>query len=185
MTNEPARPHTPMASPSVATRGRPPRDHDHARGARCAPAPQPESGLPPTCRLQPLRATASGCLQWTDDYSACVVGRRCIKLRVPRGRGSGLPLVPIAWCDPGSPRAPLSPSAALRGGPSRSHRNSRPHQGRPSPAPGDDQFSPWYGISDSLHPIAVHRFFQVLPASRRSYWLKVRGRLLGRLIPRC
>jgi len=55
--------------------------------ARGAPAPHPESGLPVGCSHP---RPASGCLQWTDDYSACAVGRS-IKLRSPRGRGSGVP----------------------------------------------------------------------------------------------
>ena len=128
--------------------------------ARGAPAPHPESGLPVGCSHP---RPASGCLQWTDDYSACAVGRS-LKLRSPRGARlrsaapcsyrvvrPGIPScspVPLRRPEGEDPADPIEIHGRIQAG--------------PHPAPGDDQFSPWYGISDSLHATAVHPFVQAL-----------------------
>jgi len=159
--------------------------HSHAQpGSRAAGQPTPRSPAP---QRRDARAAArsegglpAGCSHHLRPAAACsgLTIRARAQYKAPLAPGARLrcacPLFLSRGATPGSPRAPVPLRRPERRDPADPIEIHGRIQAGPPPAPGGDQFSPWYGISDSLHPIAVHPFFQALQscawtaASRRS-----------------
>jgi len=127
-----------------------------------------EGGLPEGCshHLRPAAACSGLTIRARAQYKAPLAPGARLRSAAPcsyRVVRPGIPScspVPLRRPEGEDPADPIEIHGRIQAG--------------PHPAPGDDQFSPWYGISDSLHPIAVHPFFQALQscawtaASRRS-----------------
>jgi len=183
MTNEPARPHTPMPS-RAAGQPTPRSPAPQRRDARAAA--RGEGGLPAGCshHLRPAAACSGLTIRARAQYKAPLAPGARLRCACPLFLSRG--------ATPGSPRSPLSPSAALSGGtpqiPSKFTAASRPALPR---LPAATNSPPGMAsLTRCTLLLFILSFKHSSPALGRRLVgdlvrFKVRGRRLGRPIRRC